>query len=155
MAKGTKDTPDGVDADTIKKDITEKEVVVEEVVNTVAEDTSEKTSVVADVEDKQSKQQPHSFRIGDTVRVFYKVVEGKKTRVQPFEGIVIARKGAGVSQTFTVRKIASQKIGVERIFPMFSPNVEKVEVVKKPKRRVRKAKLYYLRDRIGKAAVTV
>lgn len=97
----------------------------------------------------------HKFSIGDTVKVYYKVIEGKKTRIQPFEGIVIAKKGAGESKTFTVRKIGAQSIGVERIFPLHSPKIQQVEVIKKPKRRPRRAKLYYLRDRIGRAAVTV
>ena len=93
------------------------------------------------------------FRAGDTVRVNYKIKEGEKERIQPFEGIVIARKGAGASKTFTVRKIASGGIGVERIFPLNSPWIEGLEVVKKGKPR--RAKLYYLRDRVGKAAMRV
>ncbi len=94
-----------------------------------------------------------SFRAGDTVRVDYKIKEGDKERVQPFEGVVIARKGAGEGKSFTVRKIASGEIGVERIFPLNSPWIEKVEVVKKGKPR--RAKLYYLRERKGKAAMKV
>ena len=93
------------------------------------------------------------FRAGDTVRVDYKIKEGDKERVQPFEGIVIARKGAGEGKTFTVRKIASGGIGVERIFPLGSPWIEGLEVVKKGKPR--RAKLYYLRGRKGKAAMKV
>jgi len=93
------------------------------------------------------------FRVGDTVRVLYRIREGDKKRIQPFEGIVIAMRGAGVSRTFTVRKIASQGIGVERIFPLHSPNIQKVEVVRAGK--VRRAKLYYLRKRVGKKAIKV
>lgn len=93
------------------------------------------------------------FRAGDTVRVDYKIKEGDKERVQPFEGIVIARKGAGEGKTFCVRKIASGNIGVERIFPLNSPWIEGLEVVKKSKPR--RAKLYYLRERKGKAAMKV
>lgn len=89
------------------------------------------------------------FEIGDNVRVHVKVIEGEKERVQVFEGIVIARKGKKFSETFTVRKI-SYSVGVERIFPVNSPNIAKVEVVRKGK--VRRAKLYYLRDKIGKKA---
>lgn len=89
------------------------------------------------------KSELPNFRPGDTIKVFYKFKEGEKTRVQPFEGIVIAKKGAGVSRTFTVRKIASAGVGVERIFPLHSPKIEKIEVVKKGK--ARRAKLYYLR----------
>ena len=93
------------------------------------------------------------FRAGDTVRVDYKIKEGDKERIQPFEGIVIAKKGAGEGKTFTVRKIASGEIGVERIFPLNSPWIEKLAVVKKGKPR--RAKLYYLRERTGKAAMKV
>lgn len=89
------------------------------------------------------------FEIGDTVKVHVKVIEGEKERVQVFEGLVIARKGKKVSETFTVRKI-SYSVGVERVFPVNSPNIAKVEVVRKGK--VRRAKLYYLRDKIGKQA---
>ena len=89
------------------------------------------------------------FEIGDNVRVHVKVIEGEKERIQVFEGIVIARKGKKFSETFTVRKI-SYSVGVERIFPVNSPNIAKVEVVRKGK--VRRAKLYYLRDKIGKKA---
>ena len=94
-----------------------------------------------------------NFRAGDTVRVDYKIKEGAKERIQPFEGIVIARKGAGVGKTFTVRKIAADGIGVERIFPLNSPWIEGLEVVKKG--RARRAKLYYLRKRKGKKAMRV
>ena len=89
------------------------------------------------------------FEIGDTVRVHVKVIEGEKERVQVFEGVVIARKGKKVSETFTVRKI-SYGVGVERVFPVNSPNVAKVEITRKGK--VRRAKLYYLRDKKGKQA---
>ena len=89
------------------------------------------------------------FEIGDTVRVHVKVIEGEKERVQVFEGVVIARKGKKVSETFTVRKI-SYGVGVERVFPINSPNIAKVDVVRKGK--VRRAKLYYLRDKKGKQA---
>ncbi|MGH2693253.1 MAG: 50S ribosomal protein L19 [Actinomycetota bacterium] len=89
------------------------------------------------------------FRVGDTVRVHVRVVEGDRERVQVFEGIVIRRRGGGLSQTFTVRKI-SFGIGVERTFPVHSPMVAQVEVVTRGS--VRRAKLYYLRQRIGKKA---
>jgi large subunit ribosomal protein L19 len=90
-----------------------------------------------------------SFEIGDTVRVHVKVVEGEKDRIQVFEGVVISRKGARNSETFTVRKV-SYGVGVERIFPVHSPIVTRVDVVRHGK--VRRAKLYYLRDRKGKMA---
>ncbi len=89
------------------------------------------------------------IEIGDTVKVHVKIREGEKERIQVFEGTVIARKGSGVSETFTVRRL-SYGVGVERVFPLHSPNVAKVEVVRHG--RVRRSKLYYLRDRVGKAA---
>ena len=89
------------------------------------------------------------FRAGDTLKVHVKVVEGNKTRVQLFQGVVIARSGAGVSETFTVRKV-SYGVGVERTFPLHTPIIEKIEVVTRGD--VRRAKLYYLRDLRGKAA---
>jgi large subunit ribosomal protein L19 len=90
------------------------------------------------------------FRAGDTIKVFYKVVEAGKTRIQPFEGICVSRRGEGVSKTFTVRRIGAGGIGVERIFPDASPNIDKITVTKHG--NVRRAKLYFLRERIGKAA---
>jgi large subunit ribosomal protein L19 len=89
------------------------------------------------------------FRPGDTVRVHVKIKEGEKYRIQVFEGVVIAQKNNGISSTFTVRKV-SLGYGVERIFPVHSPNIEKIEVVKSGK--VRRARLYYLRERRGRAA---
>ena len=90
-----------------------------------------------------------SFEVGDTVRVHVRITEGNKTRIQAYEGTVIAKKHGGVSETFTVRRVA-HGCGVERVFPLHAPAVEKVEVVRTGK--VRRAKLYYLRDRVGKAA---
>ncbi|MEO1060069.1 MAG: 50S ribosomal protein L19 [Actinomycetota bacterium] len=89
------------------------------------------------------------FDAGDTLKVHVKVIEGNRQRVQVFQGIVIARRGSGVGESFTVRKV-SFGVGVERTFPIHSPNIEKIEVVTKGD--VRRAKLYYLRDRVGKAA---
>ncbi len=89
------------------------------------------------------------IEIGDTVKVHVKIREGDKERIQVFEGTIIARKGSGISETFTVRRL-SYGVGVERVFPVHSPNVAKVEVVRHG--RVRRSKLYYLRDRVGKAA---
>ena len=89
------------------------------------------------------------FAVGDTVRVQVKVREGERERVQAFEGIVIKRRGSGIGETFTVRRI-SHGIGVERCFPMSSPLLDKIEVVRRGK--VRRARLYYLRDRVGRAA---
>ena len=95
------------------------------------------------------KEQPPVFEIGDTIRVHVKIKEGERERVQMFEGTVIAKKGGGISETFTVRRI-SYGVGVERVFPMHSPNVAKTEVIRRGK--VRRGKLYYLRDRMGKSA---
>lgn len=90
-----------------------------------------------------------TFRAGDTVKVHVNVIEGNRSRVQIFQGIVIARKGSGVKETFTVRKL-SFGVGVERTFPLHAPTVEQIEVVSRGD--VRRAKLYYLRDRVGKSA---
>lgn len=95
------------------------------------------------------KNDTPEFKIGDTVRVDVNIREGERERIQVFEGTVIARKGSGVSETFTVRRV-SYGVGVERVFPLHSPNVKNITVVRKG--RVRRAKLYYLRDRVGKAA---
>ncbi len=95
------------------------------------------------------KAEPPVITVGDTVKVHVKIREGEKERIQVFEGTVIARKGSGISETFTVRRV-SYGVGVERVFPVHSPNVAKVETVRYGK--VRRAKLYYLRSRVGKAA---
>lgn len=95
------------------------------------------------------KTEVPAFRPGDTVRVHLKVIEGQRERIQVFEGVVIKRRGSGISETFTVRKI-SYGVGVERTLPLHSPKIDKIEVVRSG--RVRRAKLYYLRDRVGKAA---
>ncbi len=97
----------------------------------------------------QIKTDVPDFRSGDTVKVHVKIVEGSKQRIQVFQGVVIARKGAGISESFTVRKMSSQ-IGVERTFSVHSPLVAKIEVIKKG--AVRRTKLYYLRERTGKSA---
>ena len=98
---------------------------------------------------KHLKAEPPVVTVGDTVRVHLKVKEGNRERIQIFEGTVIAKKHGGIEETFTVRRI-SYGIGVEKVFPLHAPSIEKVEVVRHGK--VRRAKLYYLRDRVGKAA---
>lgn len=100
-----------------------------------------------------TKNENKAYKVGDTITVYYKVKEGEKVRIQPFTGIVIAEKGRGVSKTFTVRRVVSGGFGLERIFPVLSPNIEKIELVEKG--YPRRAKLYYLRRRVGKEAVTV
>lgn len=101
------------------------------------------------LEKEQMRQDIPSFRVGDTVKVYARITEGEKERLQAFEGVVIARKGGGVGETFVVRKV-SYGVGVERTFPLHSPRVERVEIMRAG--RVRRAKLYYLRERRGKAA---
>ena len=101
------------------------------------------------VESAYVRQGQPDFKPGDTIRVHVRVVEGDKQRIQVFQGVVIGRRGGGTRETFTVRKI-SGGIGVERIFPLHSPNVDKIEVMRRG--RVRRAKLYYLRNLRGKAA---
>lgn len=99
-----------------------------------------------------TKHHEVSFKVGDTVRVHQSIMEGEKSRIQIFEGVVIAIKASG-DPTFTVRKIASGQIGVEKIFPLHTPTVVKIEVKKSGS--VRRAKLYYLRDRVGKSATRI
>jgi large subunit ribosomal protein L19 len=107
------------------------------------------SDLLREVVQEQLRQDIPQFDSGDTVRVLYRVREGEKERIQAFEGVCIARKGGGIAETFTVRKISSG-IGVERIFPLNAPTVKGVEVVRRG--RVRRAKLYYLRGLRGKAA---
>ncbi len=101
------------------------------------------------LEQEQMKSDIPDFRPGDTVRVDVKVVEGSKERIQAFEGVVIKRRGGGLSETYTVRRVA-YGVAVERCFPVHSPRVDKITVVRQG--RVRRAKLYYMRERFGKAA---
>lgn len=104
------------------------------------------TNVIDKITKKQLNPNVPEFRVGDTVRVDVKIIEGKKERIQAFEGTVVGRKGGGVSETFTVRKI-SYGVGVERIFPVHSPSIAHIEVIKKGK--VRRGKLTFLRNMIG------
>jgi large subunit ribosomal protein L19 len=101
------------------------------------------------IESAQLRDDLPDFSPGDTVRVYVRVIEGGRERTQTFEGVVIARKGGGIRETFTVRKI-SYGVGVERIFPLHAPIIQGIEIVRKGD--VRRAKLYYLRDRLGKAS---
>lgn len=106
-------------------------------------------TIIDQIEKEQLRNDITSFNIGDTVRVMVKVKEGDKERIQAYEGVVIARKGKGIRETFTVRRV-SFGIGVERTFPINSPRIDKIIVVRKGK--VRRAKIYYIRDLSGKAA---
>lgn len=101
------------------------------------------------ISEASMKENAPEIRIGDTVKVHVRIKEGDKSRIQVFEGTVIAKKHGGISETFTVRRVA-HGCGIERVFPLHSPVVDKVELVRHGK--VRRAKLYYLRDRVGKAA---
>ncbi len=104
------------------------------------------TNVIDKITAKQLNPNVPEFRVGDTVRVDVKIIEGKRERIQAFEGIVVSRKNGGVNETFTVRKISSG-VGVERIFPLHSPKIAGITVIKKGK--VRRAKLTFLRDKVG------
>ncbi len=107
------------------------------------------SNIITEITKEQLRSDLPTFRPGDTVRVHVKVVEGTRERIQVFEGVVIKRRGGGISETFTVRKI-SYGVGVERTFPVHTPKIAKLEVIRRGK--VRRAKLYYLRNLRGKAA---
>ncbi|WP_293694649.1 50S ribosomal protein L19 [uncultured Agrococcus sp.] len=105
--------------------------------------------ILQDLDAQSLKTDLPDFRAGDTVKVHVSIIEGSRSRIQIFQGVVIARQGRGVGETFTVRKLSFQ-VGVERTFPVHSPNIDKIELVSRGD--VRRAKLYYLRDRVGKSA---
>ncbi len=107
------------------------------------------TDIIKGIEQEQLKEKVDAFRVGDTVKVYGKIKEGNRERIQVFEGIVLKRQGGSNRETFTVRKFSSG-IGVEKTWPLHSPNVEKIEVIRRGK--VRRAKLNYLRGRVGKRA---
>ena len=106
-------------------------------------------NIIKSIEDAQLKNEVEQFNVGDTVKVYAKVKEGNSERIQVFEGTVLKRQNGGIKETFTVRK-NSNGVGVEKTWPVHSPIIEKIEVVRRGK--VRRAKLFYLRDRVGKAA---
>ncbi len=107
------------------------------------------------IESEFAKKEITDFQVGDTVKVVTIIKEGDKTRKHPFEGIVISKKGRGYRSSFTVRKISYGE-GVERVFPTYSPKIEEIKVIRKSRpRKPRRAKLYYLRERVGKAATRV
>ncbi len=105
--------------------------------------------LIRTIEEGQKKADTGTFKVGDTVKVHFKIIEGKTERIQVYEGLVICFKNSGIGKTFTVRK-NSYGVGVERVFPLHSPRIAEVEVVRPGK--VRRAKLYYIREKIGKAA---
>ena len=105
--------------------------------------------IIKELEKEQLKSEITPFNVGDTIRVYAKVVEGSRERLQMFEGVVIKKQNGGIRETFTVRRIASG-VGVERTWPLHSPRIDRIEVVRRG--IVRRAKLFYLRDRVGKAA---
>ena len=107
------------------------------------------SEIIKNIEAEQLRADVPEFRVGDTVKVYGKIKEGNRERIQVFEGVVLKRQGGSNRETFTVRKL-SNGVGVEKTWPLHSPNVEKIEVVRRGK--VRRAKLFYLRDRVGKAA---
>jgi large subunit ribosomal protein L19 len=104
------------------------------------------------IEEEYTKKKYPALNVGDTVKVLTKIPEGDKVRLHPFEGIIISKKGSGVKSNFTVRKVSYGE-GVERVFCLYSPNIERIEVIKRGK--VQRAKLYYLRGRIGKSATKI
>ena len=106
-------------------------------------------NIIKELEKEQLKSEITPFNVGDTIRVYAKVVEGSRERLQMFEGVVIKKQNGGIRETFTVRRIASG-VGVERTWPLHSPRIDRIEVVRRG--IVRRAKLFYLRDKVGKAA---
>mgnify|MGYP000930086492 CR=1 FL=1 len=148
----TKQDTDQQDTPVVADETPAEEIAEQENVEVTEETTVDEESVEDDSTDQTEEKLPE-FRAGDTVRVFYKIIEGDKMRIQPFEGIVISFRGSDVSKTFTVRRIGADQVGVERIFPLHSPNIEKIKVMKRG--NVRRAKLYYLRDKVGREAMRV
>lgn len=126
-----------------------EEKTVEEIAEEVVEEPVEEKIPAS----KTKKIGPDDFHVGDTIRIFYKIIEGDKLRTQPYEGIVISKRGEGMSKSFTVRRIGADGIGIERIFPTFSPNIDSIRLIKQGK--VRRAKLYYLRKKLGRAAMRI
>ncbi|RKY32949.1 MAG: 50S ribosomal protein L19 [Candidatus Omnitrophota bacterium] len=105
------------------------------------------------VEQEYTKKEIPKFNVGDTVRIMVKIMEGPdKTRLHPFEGVVIAKRGSGIRENFTVRKVSYGE-GIERVFPLYSPGIERIEVIRSGK--VKRAKLYYLRKKVGKQATKI
>ena len=106
-------------------------------------------TILDKIRKEQVREDRHQFNVGDTVKISVKIVEGDNERIQQFQGVVIARRGTGIEETFTVRRVQAGQ-GVERVFPVNSPRLEKVEVIRRGS--VRRSKLYYLRDKVGRDA---
>ena len=106
-------------------------------------------TILDKIRKEQVRENRHEFKVGDTVKISVKIVEGDNERIQQFQGVVIARRGSGIEETFTVRRVQAGQ-GVERVFPINSPRLEKVEVIRRG--AVRRSKLYYLRDKVGRDA---
>ena len=106
-------------------------------------------NILDKIRKEQVRPERHEFNVGDTIRIYVKIVEGTNERIQQFQGTVIARRGSGVEETFTVRRVQAG-LGVERVFPINSPRIDHIVVVRRGD--VRRSKLYYLRDKVGKAA---
>ena len=106
-------------------------------------------TILDKIRKEQVREDRHQFNVGDTVKISVKIVEGDNERIQQFQGVVIAKRGSGIEETFTVRRVQAGQ-GVERVFKIHSPRIDKIEVTRRGK--VRRAKLYYLRDKVGKAA---
>ena len=106
-------------------------------------------TILDKIRKEQVRENRHEFNVGDTVKISVKIVEGDNERIQQFQGVVIARRGSGIEETFTVRRVQAGQ-GVERVFPINSPRLEKVEVIRRG--AVRRSKLYYLRDKVGRDA---
>ncbi len=106
-------------------------------------------NIIKSIESDQIKENSENFNIGDTIKVYFKIIEGKTERIQIYEGLALSLNNSGISRTVTVRKM-SHGVGVERIFPLNSPKIEKIEVTRHGK--ARRAKLYYIRERVGKSA---
>ena len=117
--------------------------------NAFEKEVEKPMDIIRTIEEEQMRTDLPAFSAGDTVRVFVKVVEGNRERLQAFEGLVLKRNGGGVSETFTVRRL-SYGVGVERTFPLHSPRIDRIEIVRRGK--ARRARLFYIRDRVGKAA---
>lgn len=152
--QNTKDKTEEV-AEEIVEEAKEEPAAEEAVEEEIAEEEIAEEELAAE-DSPVAKGKPvgfDDFRVGDTIRIFYKIIEGDKLRTQPYEGIVISKRGEGESRSFTVRRIGADSVGIERIFPASSPNIDSIKITKRGK--VRRAKLYFLRGKVGRAAMRI